>query len=219
MVSMDAKGHPLTLVKLWLVPSYALLFAAAAAAQTAAPAPAKPAVPKAKAPVHRVVHRAAVPCPPAEPAPVTPAGLPPAPGAVQTAFALRYVDMKEGVGPAAQAGQTITVHYTGWLAANGTKFDSSYDHGAPGQGEPFTFPLGAHRVIPGWDNGVAGMKVGGKRRLFIPYQLAYGEDGRLPVIPMKADLIFDVELVSIDSPAQSELPTMGPRPPAGASPQ
>ncbi|MGH9596666.1 MAG: FKBP-type peptidyl-prolyl cis-trans isomerase, partial [Edaphobacter sp.] len=97
-----------------------------------------------------------------------------------------------------------TVRYTGWLT-DGTKFDSSYDH--PG-GEPITFPQGAHRVIPGWDTGFQGMHIGGKRRLFIPYQLAYGEAGRPPHIPAKSDLIFDIELVSV-----SDNPPAPPTPP------
>jgi|GEM_PF-2377527 len=96
-----------------------------------------------------------------------------------------------------------TVRYTGWTA-DGTKFDSSYDH--PG-GEPITFPYGARRVIIGWDTGFEDMHVGGKRRLFIPYQLAYGETGRPPVIPAKADLIFDIELVSMsDTPPEPPAP-------------
>lgn len=89
-------------------------------------------------------------------------------------------------------GQQLTVQYTGWLASDGTKFDSSVD-----RNEPFTFPQGAHRVITGWDQGFGGMRVGGKRRLFIPYQLAYGAEGRPPMIPPMSDLIFDIELVSV----------------------
>jgi peptidylprolyl isomerase len=105
-----------------------------------------------------------------------------------------------------------TVKYTGWLT-NGTKFDSSYDH--PGA-EPITFPQGAHRVIPGWDSGFQGMHIGGKRRLFVPYQLAYGEAGRPPHIPAKSDLIFDIELVSIsDNPPAPPTP---PTPPASTTP-
>jgi peptidylprolyl isomerase len=117
--------------------------------------------------------------------------VPPAPGKPETAFALRYIDTKVGEGAPVSPGDFITVQYTGWLAADGTKFDSSYDRSAP-----FTFPQGMHRVIAGWDQGFAGMKVGGKRRLFIPYQLAYGDSGHPPVIPPKSDLIFDIELVS-----------------------
>jgi peptidylprolyl isomerase len=99
-----------------------------------------------------------------------------------------------------------TVHYTGWLT-DGTKFDSSVDRGTP-----ITFPYGARQVIPGWDTGFEGMHVGGKRRLYIPYQLAYGEPGRPPVIPAKADLIFDIELVDMsDTPPQ---PKPEPKPEA-----
>jgi len=153
--------------------------------------------------------RPAVPCPPTDPAPAVPANLPPAPGKVQSAFALRYIDVKPGDGPEAQPGQFYTVHYTGWLASDGTKFDSSLD-----RNEPITFPQGAHRVIPGWDGGFAGMHVGGKRRIFIPYQLAYGERGRPPVIPPKSDLIFDMELIS----ASDTPPEPPPPPPAPAEP-
>lgn len=126
-----------------------------------------------------------------EPAPAVPAGLPPAVGLVKTGYALRYIDTEDGPGELAPATGYLTVHYTGWLASNGQKFDSSYD-----RGEPITFPVGAHRVIMGWDTGFTGMHVGGKRRLFIPYQLAYGDQGKGP-IPPKADLIFDVELISV----------------------
>jgi peptidylprolyl isomerase len=89
------------------------------------------------------------------------------------------------------------VHYTGWTA-DGKKFDSSLDHN-----EPITFQQGKHRVIVGWDTGFEGMRVGGKRRLFIPYQLAYGEKGRGP-IPPKSELIFDIELLNVrDTPPAS----------------
>ncbi len=102
--------------------------------------------------------------------------------------------------PPAEPRKFYTVRYTGWLP-DGTKFDSSYDH--PG-GEPITFPYGAHRVIIGWDTGFEGMRIGGKRRLFVPYQLAYGEMGRPPQIPAKSNLIFDVELVALsDAPPSS----------------
>ncbi len=143
------------------------------------------------APVH---HRHVAPrakAAPVDAGPKLPPGVPPAPGKLETAFALRYIDTKIGDGAAITPGDFITVQYTGWLASDGTKFDSSYDHNAP-----FTFPQGMHRVITGWDQGFAGMKVGGKRRLFIPYQLAYGDAGHPPTIPAKSDLIFDIELVS-----------------------
>jgi FKBP-type peptidyl-prolyl cis-trans isomerase FkpA len=110
---------------------------------------------------------------------------------VTTPSGLKYVDLVVGTGAEAKAGQTVVVHYTGWLT-NGTKFDSSVD-----SGKPFSFPLGAGRVIKGWDEGVAGMKVGGKRKLMIPPQLGYGSRGAGNVIPPNADLIFEVQLLDI----------------------
>jgi FKBP-type peptidyl-prolyl cis-trans isomerase FkpA len=94
-----------------------------------------------------------------------------------------------GAGAEAATGQQVTVHYTGWLT-NGTKFDSSKD-----RGDPFIFPLGAGRVIKGWDEGVQGMKVGGKRKLTIPPALGYGARGAGGVIPPNATLVFEVELL------------------------
>jgi FKBP-type peptidyl-prolyl cis-trans isomerase len=104
---------------------------------------------------------------------------------------LRIVDVKEGTGAVAQTGKTVTVHYTGTLF-NGTKFDSSLD-----RNQPFSFPLGAGQVIPGWELGVAGMKVGGKRKLYIPPNLGYGERGAGGVIPPNAVLVFDIELLNV----------------------
>jgi peptidylprolyl isomerase len=111
-----------------------------------------------------------------------------------TASGLQIIEVKEGAGPSA-AGKTATVHYTGWLYANGqkgAKFDSSVD-----RNEPFSFPVGAGRVIKGWDEGVAGMKVGGKRTLIIPPALGYGARGAGGVIPPNATLMFDVELLGV----------------------
>jgi len=108
---------------------------------------------------------------------------------ITTASGLIYDDVTEGQGDIAQAGQQVTVHYTGYLT-NGTKFDSSKD-----RNDPFVFPLGAGHVIKGWDEGVQGMKVGGVRKLTIPPQLGYGERGAGGVIPPNATLVFDVELL------------------------
>jgi FKBP-type peptidyl-prolyl cis-trans isomerase len=110
----------------------------------------------------------------------------------KTADGLQYWDLKVGNGATATAGQSASVHYTGWLTS-GKKFDSSVD-----RGEPFTVePLGSAPVIKGWNEGIIGMKVGGKRQLRIPSQLAYGERGYPGVIPANATLIFDVELLSL----------------------
>jgi peptidylprolyl isomerase len=110
-----------------------------------------------------------------------------------TKSGLQYKDERAGSGDEAKAGQRATVHYTGWLYQNGQKgqkFDSSVD-----RGEPFTFGLGQGQVIKGWDEGVAGMKVGGKRTLIIPPDLGYGARGAGGVIPPNATLMFDVELL------------------------
>jgi len=165
-----------------------------------------------------------------------PPGVPPARGILKTSFSLKYQDIKLGTGADAESGKLFKVHYTGWLADTGYKFDSSFDHpgqplkdkdgkpvlgddGKPklGEPQPIQFPQGMGRVMPGFDQGFNGMKVGGKRRLFIPWQLAYGTRGRPgpdaknPGIPPKADLIFDVELVDVsDMPAPPARPNMPP---------
>lgn len=155
-----------------------------------------------------------------------PAGVPPVKGPVKVAFSLRYQDITIGTGALAEPNKIYKVQYTGWFGANGRaddghKFDSSYDHrepllgedGKPEMGEdgkpklgpsmPFSFPQGFGRLIPGWDEGFAGMRIGGKRRLFIPWELAYGASGRPgpdaahPGIPAKSNLIFDVELLDV----------------------
>ncbi len=100
-------------------------------------------------------------------------------------------ELTVGEGSVAQAGQSVTVHYTGWLT-DGTKFDSSKD-----RNDPFEFPLGARRVIAGWDEGVQGMKVGGRRKLTIPPELGYGARGAGRVIPPNSTLLFEVELLAV----------------------
>lgn len=234
--------------------AFAFLLAAipfAATAQT----PAKPSTPTATAP-----HAAATSL-----AAKLPAGVPPVRGIVKPAFTLRYEDYKVGTGADAEPNKLYKVFYTGYLGLNGHpedghKFDSSDDHRQPlkdkdgkpvmgddgkpklGDPQPMTFPQGMGRLIPGFDQGFTGMKVGGKRRLFIPWQLAYGAKGRPgpdaahPGIPPKSDLIFDVELVDVsDMPTQAAHPGMGgglpggrpmpqgtvphpPVPPAGSAP-
>lgn len=157
-------------------------------------------------PVHRPSAAAAAP------AIKLPADIPVVKGIPKTLvkIELKYIDAKIGTGELAKPGWKYSVHYTGWLY-DGTKFDSSVDRGTP-----IDFIQGAHRVIPGWDQGFTGMRVGGKRRLFIPYQLAYGERGSGP-IPPKSDLIFDIELVAQADP-NAPPPTPPAAPPAPATP-
>ena len=110
---------------------------------------------------------------------------------VKTTSGLEYVDLVVGTGAQPSAGQTVSVHYTGWLT-DGRKFDSSVD-----RGQPLVFPVGRGRVIKGWDEGVGSMKVGGKRKLTIPPHLGYGAAGAGGVIPPNATLVFEVELLGV----------------------
>ena len=125
-------------------------------------------------------------------------GAPELPPATVGVDQLQVTDLAVGNGAEAVAGKHVTVHYSGWLYdpvqpdAKGKPFDSSRD-----AGRPFTFALGAGQVIAGWDQGVQGMKVGGQRRLVIPHSLAYGESGAGGVIPSRASLVFDVELLDV----------------------
>jgi len=144
--------------------------------------------------------------------PSLPAPIPRVPGAPRVAFALQYIDVAVGTGASAQAAKCLYVHYTGWLT-DGTKFDSSHDTTSTGAPRPpISFPQGFRRVIAGWDAGFEGMQVGGRRRLIIPYQLAYGEQGRPPVIPPRATLIFDTELMAVADtlPRADATPARGP---------
>jgi len=135
------------------------------------------------------VHKAPAHKPAAKPPAIGPTKVTGAP--TKTASGLEYWDIKVGTGAVAQSGKHVKVDYTGWLTT-GKKFDSSV-----GTGHPFDFMLGASQVIKGWDEGVAGMKVGGKRQLRIPPDLAYGKGGYSTVIPPNATLIFDVRLVDV----------------------
>jgi len=136
-----------------------------------------------------------------------------------TAFSLRQIDIAAGTGAAAEPRKCFYVHYTGWLT-DGKKFDSSRDTTPQGQPRtPIAFPQGLRRVIAGWDLGFESMRVGGKRRLLIPYQLAYGERGRPPLIPGKAELVFDIELMAVADTLPTPLapatpPTRAPQTPA-----
>jgi FKBP-type peptidyl-prolyl cis-trans isomerase FkpA len=114
---------------------------------------------------------------------------------------LQVEDLQIGTGPAAQAGQRVEVHYVGWLAGADTKFESSID-----RGKPLRFRLGGGEVIKGWDQGIVGMRLGGRRRIVVPPELGYGRRGAGAKIPPNATLIFEVELVSVESSAQGEVP-------------
>ncbi len=213
---------------------FSLLLAAAACAalpiqaQTTAPKPAAPAAKASSAPTAASVIK-------------LPPGVPPARGIVKTALALKYQDTKLGTGPLGQDKQIWHVKYTGWRAADGVKFDSWDQHPQPvigpdgkpvngpdgkpkmGEPQPMEFPHGVGRMIPGFDLAIEGMHVGGKRRIFIPWALAYGyravpdRGPDHPGIPAKSDLIFDVELVNVSEiPPPPPAPTPRPMPQPGA---
>jgi peptidylprolyl isomerase len=177
-----------------------------------------PALAQTKPAVHHTPAKSAAAKPAAKPAadpcgtdaqPTLPITVPKIAGCPKALYALRYIDTVVGTGAPVSPRKWLTVAYTGYLV-DGTKFDSSIGK------DPITFPYGAHQVIAGWDTGFEGMNIGGKRRLFIPYELAYGETGRPPVIPAKAQLVFDLELIAIsDNPPAPKAP---PTPPAGTAP-
>lgn len=144
-------------------------------------------------------------------APVTPASLPPTTAELRTGNGFHYQDLKVGTGAAVEPGQCVYVHYTGWIAATGRRFESSRDTVAGVPGRPLAFPQGAEVVIAGWERGILGMRLGGQRRLFVPHRLAYGTRGSPPNIPPSAALIFDMEVVA--------LARAGARPKAGAPPR
>jgi peptidylprolyl isomerase len=213
-------------------------FAISAVAQTPVAKPAtsaKPASSSAKPSTAKPVTAAAVPTA-AEPQPwiKLPPGVPRVVhGVVKMPFALRYEDVKVGTGAAGETGKLWHLKYTGWRAADGIKFDSWDDHKQPKRGpdgkpvmgpdgkpvmgdpEPIAIPQGMGRVIPGFDYGLEGMKIGGKRRIFIPWQMAYGarsipDRADHAGIPAKSDLIFDVELVDqTDMPQPPQMPRPG----------
>jgi len=152
--------------------------------------------------------------------PPLPAPIPRIDGDQHVAFALRYTDIAAGAGALVEPRKCVYAHYTGWLT-DGKKFDSSRDTTNDGKPRPpISFPQGARRVIAGWDLGFEGMRVGGRRRLFIPYQLAYGEAGRPPAIPPKSELVFDVELMAVADtlPRSEPVPRGQPAPPPQCAP-
>jgi peptidylprolyl isomerase len=212
--------------------------APATPAATAAPASQPAQTPAAKPAPPKPIPAADVPAQPANIQCTTydscvfipPAGIPPAEGTLKTAFTLRYQDIKIGTGDVAEPNKEYIFHYTAWLASNGKQFDSSYNHRGKimdknqkpvkdengkdklGPPQPLTITQGAQgveRALTGLDQGFEGMRVGGKRRIIVPYQLAYGARERpspgpdLPVgIPPKSDLIFDVELLAVNDPPE-----------------
>ena len=141
------------------------------------------------------------------PAPSAVASIPPVSGAEQERAGLRYIDVVFGTGASAETRKCVYVHYTGWLT-NGRQFDSSRQPAPDGSpAAPIGFPLGTRRVIEGWDVGIEGMRVGGKRRLLIPSRLGYGARGAPPAIPPNSDLVFDVELMATSEPIRRQSAT------------
>jgi peptidylprolyl isomerase len=135
------------------------------------------------------------PKPPATPTPIV-STMPSLQGDTIVKSGMKFIEVTAGTGAQVQRSRCVYAHYTGWLAANGKQFDTSRDTMPDGRFKPpIGFALGIRQVIAGWDIGFDGMQVGGKRRLFIPWHLAYGARGSPPVIPGRADLIFDVEVV------------------------
>jgi peptidylprolyl isomerase len=208
---------------------------------------AKPAAPAAVSKPAAPVAKAAPATPPTVAAVIkAPAGIPPVPGIQKPIFtvALRYQEIKIGTGPVTEPNKLYKVLYTGYRASDGAKFDSSEDHRAPlrdkdgkpilgddgkpklGDPQPMPFPQGTGSAISGFDQGFAGMKAGGKRRIFIPWQMAYGtrtipdRGPDHPGIPAKSDLIFDVELVEVSEmpPLPAHPPMGGPHPMPGGAP-
>jgi peptidylprolyl isomerase len=220
-----------------LVPAFCLAAAVAVSAQTAPKASTAPTHVPAKASTATGTKTGTT-------APATykvPADEKRIPGIPRSAFSLKYQDIKVGTGPEGESGKLWHVKYKGWRAADGVVFDNWEDHKRPvmdkdgkqvngpdgkaqmGDPEPLVFPQGMGRLIPGFDYGVMGMHVGGKRRLFIPWQMAYGtrsvpDRPDHPGIPSKSDLIFDVELIEVgEMPAPTPRPMPVPDAPGGAT--
>lgn len=147
-------------------------------------------------------------------APAAPASLPAVNAPLQEAAGFHYQEIRVGRGAAVEPRQCVYVHYTGWLAATGRRFESSRDTVGGIPGRPLAFPQGANAVIAGWDRGVLGMRIGGERRLFLPSRMAYGTLGMKPTIPPHAPLIFDIEVVALARAGARPKATEPPRCPA-----
>ena len=217
-----------------------LLFCLAGSLAIQAQTPQKPATSTAKpTTAHPAAAHAAGSASTASTAIKLPPGVPPVAGPVSTALTLRYQEIKVGTGAVGTPNKLWKVFYTGYRAADGVKFDSSDDHRQPvvgadgkpevdadgkpklGDPQPLAFPQGMGRLIPGFDHGVTGMHIGGKRRIFIPWQFAYGarampDQPGHPGIPANSDLIFDVELVDVTELPPAAAPQ--PRPGAPSNP-